>query len=68
MLSSSVGGRGKDAEARAEGGGTEEKAEVVLRFLRGCLTAREDEVPRGTQLFEREKPWRVNPKRVSGMK
>jgi hypothetical protein len=39
-----------------------------LRFLKGGLTAREDEISRGIQLFEGEKPWRVNPKRVSGMK
>lgn len=35
-----------------------------MRFLKGNLTAREDEIPRGIELFEREKPWRVNPKRV----
>jgi hypothetical protein len=43
-------------EVWAEGGGAEGKAEGVLRFLKGCSTAREEKDPRGYQLFERERP------------
>lgn len=43
-------------DARVKGVGIEEKAEVVLGFPRGDLTAREEKVPRGNRLFEREKP------------